>query len=77
MNAMDMPLPEPAHRGPTGTGSYFNSFTADQMHAYALAYAAAEAARERERCAKVCEAYGTSCTTIALAAAIRAGSAKS
>ena len=30
-------LPEPAHRGPTGTGTYFDSFTADQMRAYALA----------------------------------------
>ena len=35
------PLPEPAHRGPTGTGAYFNSFTADQMHAYARAALAA------------------------------------
>lgn len=30
-------LPEPAHRGPTGTGAYFDSYTADQMRAYALA----------------------------------------
>lgn len=26
-------LPEPAHRGPTGTGAYFDSYTADQMRA--------------------------------------------
>lgn len=30
-------LPKPAHRGPSGTGTYFDSFTADQMRAYALA----------------------------------------
>ena len=28
-------LPEPHHRGPAGTGNYFNSFTADQMRAFA------------------------------------------
>jgi hypothetical protein len=28
------PLPEPGHRGPTGTGTYFDAFTASQMHAY-------------------------------------------
>lgn len=27
-------LPEPAHRGPDGTGSYFDAFTSDQMRAY-------------------------------------------
>ena len=32
-------LPEPAHRGPTGTGAYFDSYTADQMDArYLLGY---------------------------------------
>lgn len=25
------PLPEPKHRGPDGTGSYFDSYTADQV----------------------------------------------
>jgi hypothetical protein len=35
------PLPEPAHRGPTGTGDYFNAYTAGQMHAYATAATAA------------------------------------
>jgi hypothetical protein len=35
------PLPETAHRGPTGTGDYFNAYTADQMHAYATAATAA------------------------------------
>ena len=30
-------LPEPAHRGPSGTGTYFDSYTAAQMRAYALA----------------------------------------
>ena len=28
------PLPEPRHRGPAATGSYFDAFTADQMRAY-------------------------------------------
>jgi hypothetical protein len=28
------PLPDPRHRGPDGTGSYFDAFTADQMRAY-------------------------------------------
>ena len=28
-------LPDPAHRGPVGTGSYFDSFTADQMRDFA------------------------------------------
>jgi hypothetical protein len=30
-------LPTPAHRGPSGTGSYFDAFTADQMRAYGRA----------------------------------------
>ena len=34
-------LPRPKHRGPDGTGSYFDSWTADQMHE---AFAAGEAA---------------------------------
>ena len=42
-------LPEPKHRGPDGTGSYFDSWTAEQMHA---AYAAGQAA-EREACAEL------------------------
>ena len=25
------PLPAPAHRGPTGTGAYFDSYTAEQV----------------------------------------------
>jgi len=37
------PLPPAAHRGPNGTGAYFDSFTADQMHAYALAAIAQQA----------------------------------
>lgn len=45
------PLPDPAHRGPDGTGSYFDAYTADQMRTYAAAAVAAE----RERCAKACE----------------------
>lgn len=45
------PLPEPAHRGPTGTGDYFSSYSAAQMRAYAAEAVAAE----RERCAKLCE----------------------
>ena len=36
-------LPKPLHCGPSGTGSYFNSYTADQMRDYALACAAAQA----------------------------------
>ena len=52
--------------------------SADQLHARDAQWrdiVAAEVAKERERAAKVCEAHGTSCTTIELAAAIRAGSA--
>lgn len=30
------PLPSPLHRGPDGTGSYFDSYTADQMHQHAM-----------------------------------------
>lgn len=26
-------MPEPAHRGPTGTGSYFDAYTAEQVAA--------------------------------------------
>ena len=37
------PLPAAAHRGPNGTGDYFDSFTAAQMHAYALAALAQQA----------------------------------
>ncbi len=37
------PLPPAAHRGPNGTGAYFDSYTADQMHAYALAALAQQA----------------------------------
>ncbi len=37
------PLPPAAHRGPNGTGAYFDSFTADQMRAYALAALAQQA----------------------------------
>ena len=35
------PLPEPGHRGPTGTGTYFDAFTADQLRDYARAAIAA------------------------------------
>lgn len=36
MKASELPpLPTPKHRGPDGTGSYFDSFTADQLSAYA------------------------------------------
>jgi hypothetical protein len=35
-------LPEPSHRGPDGTGSYFNSYTATQMHDYAARQCAAK-----------------------------------
>lgn len=38
------PLPKPGHRGPTGTGAYFSSYTADQLRAYA-AQAVADALR--------------------------------
>lgn len=42
---MNLPeLPTPAHRGPGGTGAYFDSYTADQMRAYGEACAAQEAA---------------------------------
>jgi hypothetical protein len=43
------PLPEAAHRGPTGTGAYFDAYTAAQMRAYA----AEQVAAERERCAQI------------------------
>jgi hypothetical protein len=44
----DVALPKPAHRGPDGTGSYFDSFTADQLRTYgeACAKAAQPAAQE-------------------------------
>ena len=32
-----LPLPEPGHRGPDGTGVYFNAFTAQQMRDYVAA----------------------------------------
>lgn len=38
-------LPKPGHRGPEGTGSYFDSFTADQMRAYVDADRAMRAAQ--------------------------------
>ena len=34
-------LPKPLHYGPSGTGSYFNSYTSDQMREYAIAAAQA------------------------------------
>lgn len=37
------PLPAADHRGPNGTGAYFDSFTAAQMHTYALAALAQQA----------------------------------
>ena len=48
-------LPEPAHRGPTGTGDYFSSYTADQMHAYARAHAAQQAAEVQALRAEVAQ----------------------
>jgi len=41
MNETLPALPEPQHRGPSGTGDYFNGYTADQMRAYARAAIAA------------------------------------
>lgn len=42
-----MKLPEPAHRGPDGTGGYFDSYTEAQMR---------QAIRDAfEEAAKVCE----------------------
>lgn len=39
-------LPEPKHRGPSGTGSYFDAYSADQMRAYIDADRAQRPARE-------------------------------
>jgi hypothetical protein len=62
---VDTPLPEPAHRGPDGTGSYFDSYSAAQMHDHAAAVAAkavADVAAERDRNERMfiaaCEALG-------------------
>ena len=65
-NADDLPLPEPAHtQVETYSGIALNKvvetplFTADQLHARDAqwrAIVAAEVAKEREKCAKVCEA---------------------
>ena len=45
------PLPTPAHRGPSGTGAYFDSFTAAQLRSFAE-----EAVKqEREQCAQAAE----------------------
>ena len=41
MSRLLPPLPNPAHRGPCGTGDYFSSYTAAQMHSYALTAIAA------------------------------------
>lgn len=50
-------LPEPAHRGPTGTGAYFDSFTADQMRAYALATLQAQQSTQGDTQAAVGVSY--------------------
>lgn len=39
-------LPEPKHRGPSGTGSYFDAYSADQMHTYLDADRSQRPARE-------------------------------
>ena len=44
---MTRKLPEPAHRGPDGTGSYFDSYTAAQMREYRN--------QALEEAAKVCD----------------------
>jgi len=44
-------LPMPAHSGPDGTGTYFDSFTSEQI----CAYGAAEYARGVEAAARECE----------------------
>jgi hypothetical protein len=45
-------LPEPGIRGPSGTGAYFDGYTADQLRADRLAVAQAV----REACIAACEA---------------------
>ena len=41
-----LPLPAPNHRGPCGTGSYFDAYTAEQMRAYVDADRAARGAAQ-------------------------------
>jgi hypothetical protein len=49
------PLPEPGMRGPSGTGTYFDGYTADQLRADRLAVAQAV----QEACAAACVAQAS------------------
>jgi 2-keto-3-deoxy-L-rhamnonate aldolase RhmA len=51
----DVALPKPAHRGPDGTGSYFDSFTPDQLRTYGEACAKTARVQALEEAAEACE----------------------
>ena len=77
MNAMDMPLPEPMNRDQhLGVTQLY--FDADQLHARDAqwrAIVAAEVAKEREKCAALCDRFAARDMHPAECAAdIRAGS---